>query len=129
MSSSRTPSRAAAARRAPPSRVVALRRTDTWHLYPLDDVVSIEADHDVVHVHTGDGQRTTLTCRLRQAERSLDPERFLRISRAAIVNVSWVQSFQAATPGTLVARLRDGRELHVSRLCARRIRRQLLHSF
>jgi two-component system LytT family response regulator len=54
---------------------------------------------------------------LAELERRLDPSRFVRIHRAALVNLAWVGEVHAYFGGRLLVRLKDGArtELEVAR--------------
>jgi DNA-binding LytR/AlgR family response regulator len=52
---------------------------------------------------------------LNALERRLDPRRFFRVSRAAIVNLDAVREVEQAPSGRGVATLRDGSRVDVSR--------------
>ncbi|MFT3915258.1 MAG: LytTR family DNA-binding domain-containing protein [Anaeromyxobacteraceae bacterium] len=52
---------------------------------------------------------------LRSLEARLDPRRFARIHRGAIVNVARVSSLEPATHGEWTVVLRDGARLRLSR--------------
>ena len=80
----------------------------------LDRVDWIEAADYCVRVHLRD--RSHLLRRsLADLERELDPRRFLRIHRSAIVNVDRVAQIRPLFKGDAVVELEGGRELRVSR--------------
>jgi two-component system LytT family response regulator len=74
----------------------------------------IEADGDYAALHV-DGQRHLLRETLTVLSRKLDPSRFLRVHRSAIVRVDQVAEFQARPNRDAVIRLRDGTTLRASR--------------
>jgi two-component system LytT family response regulator len=79
-----------------------------------DDVEWIEADGDyaVLHAH---GQRHLLREPLHVLARHLDPSRFLRVHRSAIVRVDQVMEIRPRSNRDAVLRLRDGTALRASR--------------
>ena len=80
----------------------------------LDRVDWIEAADYCVRVHLRD--RSHLLRRsLSDLERELDPRRFVRIHRSAIVNVDRVAQIRPLFKGDAVVELEGGRELRVSR--------------
>jgi two-component system LytT family response regulator len=83
-------------------------------------VTHFEAVGDYVNVHAGTAHLLHLP--LARLEKRLDPKRFVRIHRAHIVNLDHVATFFRQLDGQVVARLRDGTELPVSRTRAKLIR-------
>jgi two-component system LytT family response regulator len=74
----------------------------------------IEASDYVVRLHAG-GTVHTLREPLRDLEARLDPRRFVRIHRSAIVNLASVRELQPLFHGDYVVILRDGTRLRLSR--------------
>lgn len=74
----------------------------------------IEAARDYVILHA-DGQRHLLRGTMSAIEERLDPSRFVRIHRSAIVNVTRVRHLQTDANGTYVAVLASGKRLRVGR--------------
>ncbi|MET0617707.1 MAG: LytTR family DNA-binding domain-containing protein, partial [Luteibacter sp.] len=74
----------------------------------------IEADGDyaALHVH---GERHLLRETLHTLSKRLDPARFLRVHRSAIVRVDQVVEMQPRPNRDAVLRLRDGATLRASR--------------
>lgn len=88
----------------------------------VSDVVWLEAQGDYVAAHTMRAQHL-LHLSLNRLESRLDPARFSRIHRAHIVNLDHVASFRRLGKDHLVAELRDGTRLDVSRGRAKELRR------
>jgi two-component system LytT family response regulator len=80
---------------------------------PLDEIEWIGADDYYVAVHAG-GRRHLLRETMASLEARLDPCRFVRVHRGAIVNISRVRELRASG-GEVVVVLRDGTRLPVSR--------------
>jgi len=76
----------------------------------------------ILHV---EGERVYTSDSLAAVARPLDPERFLRVSRRAVVNFDYVELLQPNEVGGYTARLRGGARVEVSRQAARRLRRML----
>lgn len=86
----------------------------------VSSVTHFDAVGDYVSVHAGASHLLHLS--LGRLEKRLDPERFVRIHRAHIVNLDHVASFVRQLDGQLLAKLRDGAELPVSRTRAKLFR-------
>ncbi len=79
-----------------------------------DEIDWIEAQDYYVEIHAGSAahlHRETL----QDLEARLDPERFVRIHRSAIVRIDRIRQLQALPSGDAAVILRDGTELRVSR--------------
>ncbi len=81
---------------------------------PVDDVHWFEADGNYIRLHTDAGKplvRETLS----RLERELDPERFVRVHRSAMVNLARVRELQREATGDHTLILDTGARLTVSR--------------
>jgi two-component system, LytTR family, response regulator len=81
-----------------------------------------EAQGDYVTAHAG-ASKHVLHLSLQHLEARLDPQRFLRIHRAHIVNLDHVKAFRRQGKGRLAAVLADGTRLPVSRSRSQDLRR------
>jgi two-component system LytT family response regulator len=80
----------------------------------VDDVDWIEADDYYAAVHTR-GRRHLIRESLSSLESRLDPARFVRVHRSAIVSLSRVREVRTDIPGDAALLLRDGTRVPVSR--------------
>lgn len=87
----------------------------------VDRISHLDADGDYVTVHV-DGARHVLHIALATLESRLDPNRFMRVHRAHIVNLDQVKSFKRDARGNLEATLSDGTRLPVSRARAQQLK-------
>ena len=72
------------------------------------------------------GKQYVINYRLKDRGSRLDPEQFVRLSRAALVNVSAVSRIVVKQSGINTVILEDGQELSMSRLQSRLLRQTLL---
>jgi two-component system, LytTR family, response regulator len=81
---------------------------------PVDAITWLEAADNYVRVHTAD---TSYLLRetLKNIEASLDPERFVRVHRSAMVNLEMVARVEPWSRGEYAISLRDGTRLTSSR--------------
>lgn len=105
---------------------IPIRRDEEILLLPVDKLSSVVAEGDILILTTIERQRFYLTCRLKELEARLDPSRFLRLSRGAIVGIDQIESFSPLPGGTYQVTLRNRQELTVSRQQARLLREKLL---
>ncbi len=112
----------------PPSflRRIPVRKKDDIFLVPVDQIVSVAADGELLHLTTRAGDRHTITYRLKDLEARLDPAQFVRISRGTLLNLAMIQKVTPMPGGTYVAVLQNGSQHQVSRIRGRVLREQLL---
>jgi two-component system LytT family response regulator len=80
----------------------------------IEDVVWIEAEGDYVRVHAR-GRGYFLTRTMKELESRLDPGRFLRVHRSAIVQASHIREVQPSRGSRYRLLLSDGTTVIVSR--------------
>ena len=100
----------------PKSRERLMVRSDgRLYFVRIDDIDWVEAAGNYVKLHVG---RDTHLMRETMAgiEKMLDPSRFLRIHRSAIVNLDRVREMQPWFSGEYTVILRDGTQLRLSRV-------------
>ena len=97
-----------------------VRRGNTHHFVHVDEIDWIDAADNYLQLHAA--KRIHLwRGTMKQAEDELDPARFMRVHRSAIVAAERIQSV-TSLDGSIVLSLRDGQTLRVSRQYADRIR-------
>ena len=97
---------------------LSFRQDDHTVIVNVADVIWIEAEDYYVLVHTRQG-RHMVRAPLASFEGRLDPQRFVRVHRAAIVNVQDVREVHDA--GGLLLVLSDGSQVPVSRARRRQV--------
>lgn len=102
------------------TRIAIKERSRTLFL-PLDEVDWIEAQGNYLALHTNAGTHVVRES-LSRIEPQLDPARFSRIHRSAIVAVNSVREITPAGAGDARLRLNDGTELRLSRTFRDRFR-------
>jgi two-component system LytT family response regulator len=91
-----------------------IRREGKVFFVRVDDVDWIEAADYCVRIHTA-GRFHLLRETLGEMESRLDPHRFFRVHRSAIVNLGRIKELQSHFHGDGVVVLHDGSRLRVSR--------------
>jgi two-component system, LytTR family, response regulator len=105
---------------------IPIRRRNEVTLVPVHQVSSIVADGELLHIVTLENERYTLNYRLKDLEVRLDPARFVRLSRGALVNLDQLRKIVTLPGGLHRAVLANGQELPISRIQARQFRDRLL---
>ena len=94
------------------------------HVLPIETVEVFVVCRDVVCAFTPAG-RFSVEKSLRELEAVLDPVRFARVHKQAIVNLDKLSVLEPIVRGGAVGRLHSGRTLHVSRRYAAALRHKL----
>jgi len=84
------------------------------HLVPLEKLDYVEAQDDYIALHSG-GKTYLKQQPIASLEATLDPARFVRIHRSAIVNLERVARIEPYAKESRIAILHDGTRLPVSR--------------
>jgi two-component system LytT family response regulator len=96
------------------ARRLTVRKGDRIRFVPLADVDWLEAARNYVRLHAGD-DRWLVRSSLKALLERLDPSRFVRVHRSAVVNLDRVVEVQPWMGGDYVAILETGERLRVSR--------------
>jgi two-component system, LytTR family, response regulator len=95
-------------------------------LIPVSDVSSISADGELLHIVTVANSRHIINHRLKDLELRLDPSRFVRLSRSAIVAIDEVDRVTPMPGGTFAVIMKGGLEFQSSRIQSRILRDKIL---
>jgi two-component system LytT family response regulator len=105
---------------------IPVRRRDEVLIVPVQQIASIVADGELLQITTIQKERHTITYRLKDLERRLDPLRFIRLGRGTLANVELITKVSTMPGGTHVAMPSTGQKLQVSRLQSRMLRERFL---
>jgi two-component system, LytTR family, response regulator len=106
-------------------RRIPVRRRDDIVILGIDDIASIVAEGQNLHLTTLQSERYTITYRLKDIEARLDPAQFVRLSRGSIVNLDTIRRVSPMPGGTYLVTLNNKQQVSVSRLRARALRDNL----
>jgi two-component system LytT family response regulator len=84
------------------------------HIIPIDKLDYVEAQDDYVALHSG-GKSYLKQQPIAVLEESLDPARFVRIHRSAVVNLERIARIEPYGKESRIAILADGARLPISR--------------
>jgi two-component system, LytTR family, response regulator len=105
---------------------IPVRRRDEIVLVPVNHLVSIVADGELLHLRTTENETHTICYRLRDLAARLDSTRFVRLGRGTVVNVDMIRRIVPVPGGTYTVILKDSQEFRVSRIQSRILRERLL---
>ena len=103
-----------------------IRKHDDIYLLPVHRIASVVSEGELMHVTTIDKERYTMNYRLKTLEAKLDPKRFLRVGRGALVNVETIRKITPMPGGSYLVTLTNTQQLRVSRSQSRVLRGHLL---
>lgn len=103
-----------------------IRKHDDIYLLPVHRIASVVSEGELMHVTTMDKERYTMNYRLKTLEAKLDPKRFLRVGRGALVNVESIRKITPMPGGSYLVTLTNTQQLRVSRSQSRSLRSHLL---
>lgn len=105
---------------------IPLKKNDEIFLVPTDEIASIIADGELLHITTDKNQKYLINFRLKDIEARLDNEKFIRLSRGALANLEMFEKVSQLPGGTYQITLKNGQEISSSRLQSRILREKLL---
>jgi two-component system, LytTR family, response regulator len=115
-----------ASRRNEPLTRIPVKKRDDIYLIPVADVAAIVADGELLHITTAENDRYVINFRLKGLEARLDAERFIRLSRSALVNIDHVDRLSPLPGGTYMIVLSNGQQLESSRQHSKLLRSKML---
>lgn len=105
---------------------IPVKKRDDIFLVGVDDVASIVADGELLHISTRNNEKFVINFRLKDLEARLEPRKFIRLSRGALVNVEMIERINPMPGGTFLVTLKNSQEISSSRLQSRVLRERLL---
>lgn len=114
------------ARQNEPLVRIPVKHREDIYLVPVNDVISIVADGELLHITAIEGQKYTINFRLKDLESRLSESKFIRLSRGAIVNLDYVSRVSPMPGGTYQIVLTNGQEMASSRVQSKILRSKLL---
>ena len=105
---------------------IPVKKREEIYLVPAAEVASIVADGELLHITTDKNQKYVINFRLKDLETRLAPDKFIRLSRGALVNLEMISRVSPMPGGTYLIALKNGQEIASSRLQSRVLRDKLL---
>ena len=105
---------------------IPVRHREEVLIVPVHQIASIVAEGELLNLTTIRSEHHTITYRLKDLERRLDPARFVRLGRGTLANVDLITRVSVMPGGTHIAVLSNGQKLPVSRLQSRLLRDRFL---
>ncbi|RUO79341.1 LytR/AlgR family response regulator transcription factor [Pseudidiomarina taiwanensis] len=106
---------------------IAIKESGEITRVAINSIEWIDAAGDYMCIHAGN-ETHILRKTMKELEEELNPQRFQRIHRSAIVNMEQVEKLCSRQNGEYHLQLRNGKELKVSRSYKDRIKKLILNS-
>jgi two-component system LytT family response regulator len=101
---------------------IPVRHHDDIVLLPVERIIAIESDRDIVYLSSPTGEQHTLRYPLKDLEARLDPRQFIRVSRSALVRVDAVRRASPLPNGSYMLVLTNNQQVQLSRARAQVLR-------
>lgn len=105
---------------------IPVKKREEIFLIPINEVASIIADGELLHITTNKNQKFVINFRLKDLEMRLAPNKFIRLSRGALANLEMIARVSPMPGGTYLITLKNGQEISSSRLQSKILRTKLL---
>lgn len=105
---------------------IPVKKREEIYLIPVEEIASIVADGELLHITTNKNQKYIINFRLKDLEMRLDEKIFVRLSRGALANLSMIERISPMPGGTYSISLKNGQEITSSRLQSKILRNKLL---
>jgi two-component system, LytTR family, response regulator len=105
---------------------IPVKRNEEILLLPTREIVSIVADGELLHITNLQNKKFVINHRLKDLESRLAPDKFVRLSRSALVNLETIAKINQMPGGTYAVLLKNGQEISSSRMQSRILRERLL---
>lgn len=101
---------------------IPVRTGSKTELIDVNDVLLFQAEGAYVQIATAD-KTWLITTPIYELESSLDPSRFSRVHRSAIVQMNTIKSIQSLLNGDYILLLKNGKEIRASRTYRQKIKK------
>jgi two-component system, LytTR family, response regulator len=101
---------------------IPVKRREEIILVPVREVVSIVAEGELLHITNYQNKKFIINYRLKDLEARIEPNKFIRLSRGALVNLEMISKVSPMPGGTYQVLLKNGQELSSSRLQSKILR-------
>ncbi len=91
----------------------------------LSDIIYFEAVGELVFAYT-ENEVYEIKSRLYEIEKSYGEQMFMRCSKSIIANISKIQSFRPAPDTRLIAKMKNGEEIVISRMYAKALKKRIM---
>lgn len=105
---------------------IPIRQKDEIIILPVSQIASIIADGELLNITSIRNENYNINYRLKDLEMRLEPGKFVRLGRGALVNIDMITRINQMPGGTYLVTLANNQQIKVSRLQSRFLREKLL---
>lgn len=105
---------------------IPVKKKDEIVFVNVSEIASVVADAELLHITTEKNEKYVINFRLKDIEAKLPFDKFIRLSRGALVNIEMFEKVSPMPGGTYQITLKNGQEISSSRLQSRVLRERLL---
>lgn len=109
-----------------PLERIPIKNRDEIVIVPANQIASIVADGELLCITTIGNDSYVINYRLKNLELRLDPAKFVRLGRGALVNIDTIAKINQIPDGTYMVTLINKQQVKVSRIQSRPLRERLL---
>ena len=91
----------------------------------LSDIIYFEAVGEQVFAYT-ETELYEIKSRLYEIEKTYGNQMFMRCSKSIVANISQIESFRPAPDTRLIAKMKNGEEIVISRMYAKALKKRIL---
>ncbi|MCO6512583.1 MAG: response regulator transcription factor [Aridibacter famidurans] len=95
-------------------------------LVRVEEIASVVAEGELLHLTTLSNKKYLINFRLKDLEERLGEDRFIKLSRGALANISMLRSASPMPGGTYLVELANGQKIQASRGQSKHLRDRLL---
>ncbi|QQS42761.1 MAG: response regulator [Acidobacteriota bacterium] len=103
-----------------------VKNGDEISLVRVEDIASVLADGELLHLTTKDHSKYLINFRLKDLEARLGEDRFIKLSRGALANISMLRSASQMPGGSYLVELSNGQKIQASRAQSKLLRDRFL---
>ncbi|MBL8195730.1 MAG: response regulator [Blastocatellia bacterium] len=109
-----------------PLERIPIKNRDEIVIVPVNQIASVVADGELLCITTISNESYVINYRLKNLELRLDPTKFVRLGRGALVNIDTIAKINQIPDGTYMVTLTNNQQVKVSRIQSRPLRERLL---
>lgn len=109
-----------------PLERIPIKNRDEIIIVPVNQIASVVADGELLCITTISNESYVINYRLKNLELRLDPAKFVRLGRGALVNIDTIAKINQIPDGTYMVTLTNNQQIKVSRIQSRPLRERLL---
>lgn len=104
---------------------VFVQKSEKLYSLPVEEILHLEASGDYTIITTKNDQFVS-SSGIGKLEEIMNPDKFIRVHRSTIVNISYLKEIERHFNGGMVVKMQSGKSFPVSRTYAKQIRKRVV---